>query len=112
MGVQNSENLKNRKHVLKHLRTMLETIIGHVEVPYSLIVSLICNLNFSFFGNFQKIWEFSIFSAFPTKIHQSISEVWLTCMCVQNSENDKNRKNALKHLRTMLGTIVGHVEVL
>ena len=40
------------------------------------------------------------------------AEVQLLCMCVQHSENVENRKNALKHLRTMLETIVDHVEVL
>ena len=53
-----------------------------------------------------------IFSAFSTKIPQSIGEVELQYPGAQNSENFKNRKNGLKHLGTILETTIGYVEVL
>ena len=97
--------LKNDKIEFKHLKTNIEPMFGHMSVQQTPIPQLTYNIFFSFFGDFQKNWEFSIFAAFPTKIHQGIVEVQLQCSGAQQSEIFKDRKNALKHLRYTLETI-------
>ena len=87
-------------------------MFGHMSVQQTPIPQLTYNIFFSFFGDFQRNWEFSISAAFPTKIHQGIVEVQLQCSGVQQSEILKNRKNALKHLRITLETIFVHVAKL
>ena len=87
-------------------------MFGHMSVQQTPIPQLTYNIFFSFFGDFQKNWEFSISAAFPTKIHQGIVEVQLQCSGVQQSEIFKNRKNTLKHLISTLETIFVHVAML
>ena len=111
-GVQKSKNFRNRKNRLKHIRNVLGTIIGHVEVLYTPIHLLTYNLIFSFFGNIHEFRYFAIFAEFPKKIRQNIFQVWLGYLGAQNSQNFKNRENGLKHIGTMLETIIGHVQVL
>ena len=111
-GVEKSKNLKNRKNRLKHIRNMLGTIIGHVEVLCTPMHLLTYNLIFSFFGNIHEFRYFAIFAEFPKKIRQNIFQVWLGYLGAQKSQNFKNRENGLKHIRTMLETIIGHIQVL